>query len=107
MLFKGGIRVALWGAQEEARRRNGIFHVERPSYLGRACHPLLLITRPAAPRAPAASARRVLRPHCPLRHRPSWPVGRAGGLPIVPEQQPNVVGALVIDEAWKLVPEFN
>lgn len=34
-------------------------------------------------------------------------VGRARGLPIVPEQQPNVVGAPVIDEAWKLVPEFN
>lgn len=41
---------------------------------------------------------------------PGPPLGRVGrdrGLPIVLEQQPNVAGALVIDGAWKLVPEFN
>lgn len=82
-------------------RRDGVFHA------GPRLIPVPVASGPAndtawPPPAGRAAPSSLSSPGAPLSAG-----GKGRGLPIVPEQQPHVAGAPVIDEAWKLVPEFN
>lgn len=90
------------GGLVQSRRRDGVLHAGRPPHAQRPGRPVLLATPRGRPPAGRAAPSSLSSPG-----RPSWPGGRAG-VSLSSRSSSHMSRAPpVIDEAWKLVPEFN